>query len=249
MISAVVCTKNSQDRIQKCLESLLWCDEIVVVDDFSTDHTQNKVKALKSIRIHLYTHALNADFAAQHNFGLSVARHDWVLFVDDDEHVNTILVQEIKQALTNKHNVGYYFHRQDWFWGRKLFFGETSNVKLLRLGRQGKGLWKRKVHEYWDIGGPTANMQQPIDHYPHPRLSQFIESINCYTTIDAEVLNNEGKPFSLWKVLVYPFAKFLHNYVFRLGFLDGLPGFVMAYMMSFYSLTVRVKQYDLFRSS
>lgn len=249
MISAIVLTKNGQVQIQNCLKSLLWCEEIIVIDDESKDGTRDKINELASKNIKIFTNKLEGDFAAQHNFGLGKATHDWVLFVDDDEVVNTKLVQEIKQATKSTQFNGYYLSRKDFFMGRVLFHGETGGAKFIRLGRRVKGKWQRKVHESWQIDGNIGQLATPLEHFPHPTIQEFISSINQYTSIDAKELKAEGKEFSPLRTVVNPIAKFVQNYFWRLGFMDGMPGLIMAFMMSFHSLTVRIKQYELYKST
>ena len=244
MISAIVLTRNSQERIQKCLGALIWCDEIVVVDDFSTDGTLDKIKGAK-----VYQRKLDNDFAAQRNFGLSKSTHDWILFVDDDEIVNNKLVQEIKKVVKSGKYAGHFLSRRDYFFGRFLSHGETASVKFLRLARKNSGVWERRVHENWQVAGPVGQLVTPLDHFPHQTTSDFLSSINQYTTIDAIELQRQGKPFSILKTILFPPGKFVQNYFLRLGLLDGMVGLIMAFMMSFYSLVVRIKQYDFSRNS
>lgn len=178
-----------------------------------------------------------ADFAAARNRLLQQAKGEWVLFLDTDEKMTPALESEI-QNLIPKFD-GYYLRRDDFFFGRRLKFGETASVKLLRLGKKAAGHWEGKVHEVWKINGKVGELKNPLLHYPHPTIKEFISHINHYTDLV------EKKPFSLWETLVYPPAKFLQNYFLRLGFHDGLSGFVVAYLMSLHSLLVRVKSYDI----
>lgn len=245
MITSVVLTKNEEKIIGQCLKSLSWADEIIVLDDFSTDVTIGKISELKEIedKVNIYKREVNGDFAGQRNFALSKARGEWVLFVDADEVVSKELVREIlakAKGLTQ----GYYLRRQDFFLGKRLKFGETGSLRLLRLAKKGSGQWKRPVHEYWDVRGKLGVLDNPLLHDSHRDIAGFVTKINQWSEIDAQVLENEGKPFSPYRALLNPIGKFLQNYILRFGFLDGLPGFVMAYMMSLYSLVVRVKQYD-----
>ncbi|MCL4397573.1 hypothetical protein M1403_00940 [Patescibacteria group bacterium] len=181
------------------------------------------------------------DFAAERNILLEKAEADWVLFVDSDEEVTAELEEEISR-LDNKY-YGYYIRRKDFFLGKWLRHGETGNIKLLRLGKKDAGQWKRSVHEYWDIKN-AATLKNYLLHDPHTTIADFISKINYYTDIDARELVREGKTFSYWRVVTNPAAKFFQNYLWRLGFLDGAAGFVHAFMMSFQSLVVRVKQYE-----
>ena len=169
MISAVVLTRNKENA-KKCLESLRWCDEVIVLEKDNL-----------------------TDYAAQRNLGLEKAKNEWVLFVDDDEVVSEELGKEILETkidpigrftpsrMTNvmlersdsiiqkdpigrftpsRMTEGYYIKRLDYFGGRLLKFGETGDIKLLRLGKKGAGCWQRKVHEFWDIKN-TAILKIP----------------------------------------------------------------------------------------
>lgn len=172
------------------------------------------------------------DFANERNLLLEKARSDWVLFLDSDEKISSELQKELD---TNNFKCdGYFIKRLDYFMGKWLKFGETGNIKLLRLGKKGAGKWVRKVHEYWAIKN-TGTLFGTILHFP----LLTIRKINYYSSLDA----GEFGKFTYWQ-LVKPIAKFIQNYFLRLGFLDGLPGFVHAYMMSLQSLVVRVKQYE-----
>jgi len=244
MISAVVLTKNEEKNLQECLESVRWVDEIIVIDDNSTDKT---VEIAKSLKAKVFSHPLNNNFAEQRNFGLERAKGEWVLFVDADERVSPELAAEIKKEIKNTKVDGFYLKRQDFFGGRALKYGETANVRLLRLGRKGKGEWRREVHEVWEIKGETEELKNPILHYPHQTLSDFIDHINFHSTLHAQALKKEGVRPSLWRIIFYPKAKFIQNYIFRLGFLDGTPGIIVALMMSFHSFLARGKLYFLWK--
>ena len=253
MISSIVLTKDEEKNIKSCLDSLGWCDEIVVIDDYSKDKT---VKIARRLGAKVYQHHLNGNFAAQRNFGLKKAKGEWILFVDADERVSASLAAEIKTRLLKVYSqdpdlkiessqpVGFYFKRQDWFGGKWLKYGETATVRLLRLAKRGGGEWKRKVHEVWEIKGKVEELRNPLLHYPHPTISQFLNQINFYSTLHAEALAEEGVKPSLFRLVTNPLGKFLQNYFLRLGFLDGLPGLIVTLMMSFHSFLAQAKLYQ-----
>ena len=196
---------------------------------------------MKFSKIVLFQEGENiTDFAAARNEALKKAKGDWILFLDTDEKISPALATEIKN-LVPKFN-GYYLKRDDYFFGRWLKFGETANVRLVRLARKDSGKWSGKVHEVWKINGPIGELKNPLQHYPHPSIKRFVDKINHYT----DIAHNDRK-FKYFELL-YPAAKFFQNYILRLGFLDGLAGFVMAFMMSFQSLITRVKQYDFIKN-
>ncbi len=244
MISAVILTKDEEKNLQECLESVKWCDEVILIDDNSTDRT---LEIAKKFGAKVFTHSLNNDFAAQRNFGLEKVMGEWVLFVDADERISPDLKKEIMETIKKNNVNGFYLKRQDFFGGRALKYGETANVRLLRLGRKGKGEWQREVHEVWDIKGNINELKNPLLHSPHQTLSDFIDHVNFHSTLHAQALKKEGVKPSLWRIIFYPKAKFIQNYIFRFGFLDGTQGIIVALMMSFHSFLANSKLYFLFK--
>ena len=233
-LSAIVLTKNEEKEIKECFECLNFCDEIIIIDDNSSDRT---IDFAKKMGARVYKRKLGKNFAAQRNFGLSKARGKWVLFVDADERVSEFLRNEIIQ-ITNDPTINYlglYFKRDDYIWGRKLKHGETANVKLLRLARRKAGRWTRRVHEIWNVVGRTRDLKNPLIHYPHSTLADFITSVNFTSSLHARANLEEGKKSSLTKIIVWPIGKFVSNYIFKRGFLDGIQGFIVALVMSFHS--------------
>lgn len=245
MISAVVLTKNEENNIRGCLTSLVWADEIVVIDDYSTDKTPT---VAQKIGAKVYKRHLNGDFATQRNFGLKMAKGDWILFIDADERVTEALASEIKMQISKSKNdkvVGFFLKRKDFLWGRGLRYGETAKVRLLKLAKKKAGKWVRSVHETWQVGGKHKELKNPLLHYPHQTISEFLENINFFSTLHAQILFKEGIKTNLFQIIAYPIGKFLQNYIWRLGFLDGIPGLIIALMMSFHSFLARAKLYLL----
>lgn len=241
MISAIVLTHNEEAILLRCLKSLSWCDEVIIIDDNSTDGI---VGIAKKLGAKVFAHSLNDDFAAQRNVGLEKAKGEWVLFVDSDEVVTPQLASEIKQAVRTVHK-GFYIKRKDWLFGRWLTHGETGNVQLLRLARKDAGSWVQPVHEYWKIQGNTGELVHPLLHYPHQNVAQFLDEINRYSTIYARYLHAQRASEPMWQIVAKPLAKFFINYIWRLGFMDGTAGMVIALMMSFHSFLVRGKLWQL----
>lgn len=243
MLSAIILTKNEEQNIINCIEAVLFCDEILVVDDNSEDRTVDLVNRLKNPKITIVSHPLENNFAQQRNFALSQVNNPWVLFVDADEIILNSLQYEILSHIHNSLdiNAGYFVKRIDTMWKKKLLHGEAGNIKLLRLGKKDAGKWEGSVHEKWIISGKTEVLKHPLMHYPHQTLSEFLTEINTYTTIRAQELYKKGKKSSWWSIIVYTKAKFFVNYIFKQGFRDGVPGFVTAMLMSFHSFLVRGK--------
>lgn len=232
-ISCVILTKNEEKNIGKCLDSVKWCDEIIIVDDYSTDKTPSIVRDLN---LKLFQRHLNGDFAGQRNFGLSKASEDWVLFLDADEVISPSLRDEIFNLKFPSDNFeGFYIKRRDILWGKELKHGETGTARLLRLGKKKAGLWNRKVHEYWSVKGKLGELENPILHHPHQSIREFVSDINFYSSLHAGENRSEKKNSSLFKIIVLSKAKFIYNMIILLGFLDGMRGFVLTLLMSFHS--------------
>lgn len=247
MISAVVLAKNEEQNIERCLKSLSWVDELIVIDDASSDKTKvisqnNKARVI--------SRNLNNDFSGQRNFALKQARGEWVFFVDADEEVDLALKQEIQNQINQKNNSinGYFFKRIDFFQNTWLTYGEISAVRLLRLARKNAGQWQRPVDETWEIKGKTKTFNQPLKHYPHQSLTEFLTSINTRSSLNAQVFFDQGKKNTFFDWFK-PILKFKQNYFLRFGFLDKTPGLVFAILMSLHSFMVRAKLYLLIKNN
>lgn len=185
------------------------------------------------------------DFAAARNAELIKATTPWVLFLDSDETLTPALAREIESAIQSDQYVAYYLARRDTFLGRRLQYGETGHTKLIRLAKRDFGQWERPVHEIWVGKGRVGELHNPLLHAPHPTVSSFLTKINHYSTLEAAYRYHHGVKSSLFQIFVYPLAKFKLNYFFRLGFLDGVPGAIMAIMMSLHSYLTWTKLYVL----
>ncbi len=251
-LTGIVLTKNEENNIEKCLKSIEWCDEIIIIDDNSTDETVERVKTLESrIRnIKFYTRKLDNDFSRQRNFGMEKASGEWVILVDADEEVTRELKNEISQVILNR--VGndicsYYIKRRDYFWGRELRYGETKKLRdkgVVRLVKRNSGKWVGKVHEEFQVNCKTDKLNGFLDHYPHQTVREFIDEVNFYSSLRAGELFNQKKRTNIFEIIFFPVGKFIYTYFFKLGFLDGPSGFVYAFFMSFHSFLVRAKLYQ-----
>lgn len=187
------------------------------------------------------------DFAAKRNFGLEQSNRDWTLFLDTDEHCPPALWKEIRSILDDGRVDALVLRRHDWFLGRRLLHGEVGAVRLLRCARTnaGKGRWERPVHEVWNLSGAKiAECATPLEHHPHPTLNDFLRKLHWYASLEPK--SRERYSFSriLIEFLCFPALKFLHNFIWRLGFLDGWQGLIHAVLMSYYSLITRVFLYE-----
>lgn len=241
MISAVILAKNEEEHIEKALNSVMFCDEMIVIDDESVDKTAQKAiqKGAKVVKKAL------VDFSDQRNYALNLAKHDWVLFIDADEIVSPDLALEIVNASETNVCDAYWVKREDILFGKKIKHGELLDKKFIRLARKNKGKWYGKVHESWDVRGKVGELYHPIIHTPHETLSEFISEVNFYTTLRAHELCEQKVSTNWFLILFFTKAKFFQTYILKLGFLDGMPGLILSIMMSLHTFLVRSKLWQL----
>lgn len=223
-LSAVILTNKRPEECKKTLDSVAFADEVILIPD-----------AKRPL----------IDFSSARNSGLSKAKNDWVLMIDDDEVVSQKLAAEIKSVINSQSIYsGFYIPRLDKYHGQILHHGETGNTKIIRLGKKSAGRFSRPVHEVWKIDGPVGVLKNALIHERGELVTPFIDRMIKYSPIDANELTKEGKPYSLFRLILNPKAKFVVNYFLKFGFLDGYLGLFQAYLMSVQSLTVRVFQWQ-----
>lgn len=249
MLSAVVIVKNEEKNIVDCLDNLQFVDEVVVVDDYSSDRTPEILEKLskENSKIKILKRKLDNDFSKQRQYGVENTTNDWVIFVDADERITKDLASEIKENLSLPKYGGFLIPRIDFMWGRQLKHGETGRIKLLRLFNKNKGSLKGKVHEVWETKSKVGMLINPIKHYPHPTIREFLQEINFYSDLRAEELYKKGVKSNFFSIIIYTKGKFIQNYFLKLGILDGTAGFIHAVLMSFHSFLVRGKLWLLWR--
>ncbi len=244
MLTAVVLTKNEEKNIERCIESLVFCDELIIVDDNSND---SSLEIAEKYKVKIYQRPLHNNFSEQRNFGMQKAKEDWILFIDADEEVTEGLKREIMESIQSHDVAAYYIKRRDFFWGKELMFGETATVRnkgLIRLMKKSSGKWIRPVHEEFRTEGKTSQLNSYLNHYPHPSINEFLQDINTYSTLRAQELYKNKSSLNAVSIIIYPLAKFILVYFIKLGFLDGPAGFAYAFFMTFHSFLVRAKLYQ-----
>ncbi|MFT3761529.1 MAG: glycosyltransferase family 2 protein [Pseudoxanthomonas sp.] len=232
-ISACVIAFNEADRIGDCLRSLAFCDDVVVVDSHSTDATVDIAAALGAQVL-----ARDFDgFRSQKDFAAGQARHDWVLCLDADERVTPELQASIRAAHASGFTAaGYRFARLSEYFGRFLRHGNPYPDHVLRLFDRRRGGWRgdREIHEAVGVDGPVATLRGDLLHFPFRSLAQMLDKKQKYARMMAEYEHARGKRASLAKLVLSPAWRFWRGYVFRLGFLDGWPGLIEAYVSANY---------------
>jgi len=225
-ISACIITFNEADRIQDCLESLDFCDEIIVEDLFSTDATV----ALASAAGAKVLQREFTGYRSQKAFCIEQAQYDWILSLDADERVSNTLKQSILDARKQNFSgaAGYRFARLSEYFGVFLRHGRTYPAHVLRLFDRRRGGWRgqREVHESVSVDGAVRTLKGDLIHYPYRNFLQLLDKKQKYARMMAEYDFSVGKRASLGKLLLAPIWRFWRGWLLYGGFLDGWPGLI-----------------------
>ncbi len=224
-LSAIVITKNEAANIGDCLDTLVFCDERIVVDCGSRDET---VAIAQSKGARTVFHEWNG-FGPQKNFALSLTKEDWVLSIDADERVSPELAAAIKAALVDERVDGYEFPRLSSFCGRPMRHSGWYPDYVLRLFRSGKARFSDViVHERVICDGVVGRLSPPLIHHPVLKLEDALSRVDRYSTASATAILASGRRVTFMTGIGHGLASFLRAYVLRAGFLDGAEGFLLA---------------------
>ena len=226
-ISALIITYNEIGYIEKCIKSVDFADEILVVDSYSTDGTYKYL--VNHPKVKVIQHPFK-NFTAQKSFALKQASNDWVLFLDADEEVTEDLQQEIKQTVaSDKKHVAYWFYRKFMFQKKRLRFSSWQTDKNYRLFRKSKVNFSnnRIVHETLDIDGSTGILKNKLTHYCYKSYDLYKNKALLYGRLKAKEAFDNDKKFNYGLLMLKPLWKFLYGYFIRLGFLDGKKGIII----------------------
>lgn len=236
-LSACVITFQEEDRIQDCLASLAFCDELLVVDSGSSDRTR-ELAAAAGARV--LEHPWPG-FVLQKQFAVDQASHDWVLIVDADERVSPQLRAELEALRAGGFpgRAGWEFPRKTFYLGRFIDHGLWYPDRQLRLFDRRRGhLGGNEPHDRTLLESPPGRLSGDLWHYSYRDLDDHLRRIDRYTRIMAQGLSERGKRARLLDLFTHPFVRFVRGYVFKLGFLDGWRGLLIAFLAAHY---VRLK--------
>jgi len=227
-ISACVITGNEERNIRRCLESLTWADELIVVDSFSTDRT---AEICREYTQRVYQHEW-LGYIGQKNLIKDMATESWILFLDADEEISRELRDEILREFecgACAQVAGYEFPRMVRYLGRWIRHGDWYPDVKLRLFRRELGTCGGKEpHDRTTVNGPIKRLRGHIYHYTYDDIPDQLATLNRFTTITAQTKMDDGQTFRLRDLFFRPIVRFLRGYLLRTGFRDGLPGLVIA---------------------
>jgi len=243
-ISACVIVFNEERKIRRCLESLTWCQEIVVLDSFSTDHT---VEICREYTDRVFQHVW-LGYVGQRNKIRQLATHDWILNIDSDEEVSPGLQEEILDAFASGPGEvrGFDFPRQVYYLGRWICHGEWYPDVKLRLFHKGYGRSEgEEPHDKVVVNGPVVRLRNPLWHYTYDDLRDHMDTLDRFSTISARQKFVQDPRFHWTDFLFRPPLRFFKGYVVKRGFLDGWHGFAIAVISSFGAFMKYAKLWEL----
>jgi len=245
-ISSITIAKNEETNIARCIESLLESvDEIIVlVDEESSDKTLDIVKSYSNVKCKIVKWM---GYAKTKQYGVSLCSNDWILWIDADEVVTKELAKELFGFKTSSPVfTAYSIPRKAFFLGRWIKHSGWYPGRVTRLfNKHDVKFSENDVHEHLLVKGETGELDSDLEHYTDPSIHHYFQKFNSYTTLAAEELFKSGKSFSVVDLLLRPIVMFIKMYFLKLGFLDGIQGFILAVFSSAYVFTKYCKFWEL----
>jgi len=231
-ISAILTTFNEEANIAGCIESLLWCDEILVVDSFSTDRTPKIARVHDKVRFHQRTYFGSA---SQKNWAMDQVTNEWILIFDADERCTPELQREIEELLASGPRYeAYTIGRRVYFLDRVIRFSGWQHDQVVRLVRNGSARYpNRRVHADMITRGPAPLLRNPMEHYMSDSLDEYVRRIEKYSFWGAAQNWKDRKRSGFIQVFGRSIWRFFRTYVFQLGVLDGMHGLVFCMLQSY----------------
>ncbi|NIF07912.1 glycosyltransferase family 2 protein [Chryseobacterium sp. Tr-659] len=231
-ISGLIITYNEEKNIRDILECFDFCNEIIIVDSFSTDKTVEIAQKFSHVKVIQNTFE---DFTKQRNIALDAATNDWVLFLDGDERMTPELKQEIIDELNNPQKKdAYYFYRKFFFGQKPIHFSGTQSDKNFRLFRKSRARYiaGKKVHETLEVNGKIGILKNKLLHYSVSDYESYRKKMIHYGVLKGKELAAKGKKYSVLVQYLKTAFKFFKAYIMRLGVLDGKEGYQLSYLQS-----------------
>lgn len=230
-ITALAITLNEAEVLSAFLKSLDFVDEIIIVDSYSTDDTLTLAKQFEKVTIH---QRVFDNFSAQKNFAIAQATNDWVLFFDPDEEITEEVKSEILEILKAPVAEAYSIRRQLYFMGKKIRYSGFQSDWVVRLFLKDRGKYNGNlVHETLTVTGRTARLKSRVPHHTYKSFDDYTRKLHRYSTLQAQMLYEKKRRPNLFHFLFRPCYRFWHQYLLRLGILDGKEGFILAYINAF----------------
>lgn len=246
MISAIVLTKNEQERIEACLESIKWVDEIIVIDSNSSDQT---VEIAKKFGANTYQREFD-NYVNQKEWAMSKVSGDWVLYVDADERVLKPLKQEILDLISKNEHSAYAISRRNIIFGSEVKYGSFWPDWVIRLVKKEDFIkWVGEVHEHMEFKGKLGYTKFSFLHLTHRNVDQIIMKNLQWSKIDAKLRFDANHPkMSGWRFLRILFSELFYQGIIRKGFFNGSIGTIDAILQTFSLVTTYIRLWEMQQS-
>jgi len=246
-ISAFIICQDEEKNIRRCLESIKWCDEIVIIDSGSKDET---LSICREYHGQVLERAWPG-FVEQKQFGLAQCSHEWVLNIDADEEVSPELAQELQQILEQDakgqisadafelSRVVFYLNK---WWTKGGWYPEWR----LRMMRKSSATWGgENPHERAIISGKVSRLKGELRHYTYSDISDHVRSLNTLSSVSAQSMFNRGLNSNFLSLLVNPVSRFTKFYFLKRGYREGFPGLIVALLEGYYVLLKYIKLWEV----
>ena len=248
-LSIVVIAKNEEKRIKECMESVCgWSDEIIVVDDNSTDNT---IKIAREYTDKIFSRKMDLE-GKQRNFGVAKAKNDWVMMLDCDERPTEELKKEIETVLAKEKGecAAYWVPQINYLGEVQLSYGGWANPHV-RLYNKNYVKWSEAAYDVVHPGIHIApgckggNLKEALIHYNFANIEDFISKVNRQSTLEAVKWHLDGRKMTLGKALWRTIDRFFRRYIGKKGYKDGYYGFIAAVLSGFYQLAAYSKYLEI----
>ncbi len=239
-ISVIIITKNEEINIEDCLKSVMWSDEIILVDSESDDQT---IEIAKQYTDKIYIHKWEG-YSRQKQYALSLAKNDWVISLDADERITPELKDEINSGVLSKYD-GYNIPRKNYFLGKHITGCGWDNDYQLRLFRKSKTeVSDNLVHESFIVNGKVGQLNERMVHYTYRNLKDAIAKMNNYSSLEA-LQKYKEKNVTPLDFITHPASAFFQYFIVRKGFKDGRYGLMVSLLHAMTNMQIYMKIWEL----
>lgn len=248
-VSVVVITYNEELNIRACLESAKWADEIIVADCFSSDRTASIAAEFTD---KIFQHKFSG-FGKLRNEAVAHSSNDWVFSLDADERCTPELAREIRVLLSEEPSAAAYFvPRKNYFFGKWIkHCGWYPDYRQTQLFDRRRMRYKDAdiIHENYEVDGKRGYLKEHVIHISFRNIKQFLDKMERYSFLMGKRLVDNGVKFHTHQLLTHPIFTFIKMYFLRLGFLDGIRGFILSGLYAYYTYIKYVRIWELTKTS
>jgi len=240
-ISAIILTKNAEELIGDCIDSVSFCDEVIIIDDGSTDRT---LEIAKLLDVNVFS-VISRNFAERRNYGAKKAKGEWLLYIDSDERVSSELRENIKHVIEDEDEFDAYRLQR-----KNFYFGNHEWPQIEKLERLFKKTaleeWYGEIHESAKVDGTIGDIEGFLLHYTHRDLTSMVSKTIEWSEIEAELrFNNNHPKMSWWRFFRVMITAFYDSYVRQKGYKAGTAGVVESIYQMFSMFITYARLWEL----